>query len=153
MRDTLLVIHIIGVAAWLGANFTMAFAGSMTAGADASTRRWWAGTQGNLARIYKSVAATVVLITGVWMVLDNAGLSMGSTFVSIGFAAIIIGILFGIFVYGPGCRRIAEAIDEGDAASEKSVNNRLAGVGAIESLILVVTIVAMVGDWGIRVPS
>ncbi|MGI9579283.1 MAG: hypothetical protein ACR2OH_13875 [Microthrixaceae bacterium] len=153
MRDTLLVLHIIGVAAWLGANFTLAFTGSMTSEADPSTRRWWAGAQGNLARIYKSVAATLVLITGVWLVLDNEGLSMGSTFVSIGFAAIIIGILFGIFVYGPGCRQIAAAIDQGDDASEKSVNNRLAAFGAVESLILVVTIVAMVGGWGLRAPS
>lgn len=153
MRETLLVLHIIGVAAWLGANFTMAFAGSMTGEADASTRRWWAGAQGSLARIYKSVAATLVLITGIWLVLDDGGLSMGSTFVSIGFAAIIIGVLFGIFVYGPGCRKIADAIDEGDDASEKSVNNRLAGVGGIETLILVVTIVAMVAEWGARAPS
>jgi hypothetical protein len=153
MRDTLLVLHIIGVAAWLGANLTMAFAGSMSPGADASTRRWWAGTQGSLARIYKSVAATVVLVTGVWLVLDDEGLSMGSTFVSIGFAAIVIGILFGVLVYGPGCRRIASAIDEGDDATEKSVNNRLAAVGGVETLILVVTIVAMVAGWGTRAPG
>ena len=153
MRETLLVIHIIGVAAWLGANLTMAFAGSYNAGAEPSTRRWWAVTQGNMGRIYKSVAAVVVLVTGVWLVLDDAGISMGSTFVSIGYAAIIIGILFGIFVYGPGCRRMAQAIDEGDGEAERSANSRLAVVGGIETIILVVTIVAMVGGWGLRAPG
>ena len=153
MRDTLLVIHIIAVAAWLGANLTMAYAGSANAGAEAVTRRWWAALQGNLGRVYKSVAAVIVLISGVVLVLDNEGLSMGSTFVSIGFAAIIIGILLGIFLYGPGCRQIASAIDEGDEAQEKSANNKLAVVGGIETLILVVTIVAMIGEWGLRAPS
>ena len=153
MRDALLVIHIIGVAAWLGANMTMAFAGSMAPGAEAPARRWWAATQGNLGRIYKSVAAVVVLVTGVWLVLDNEGISMGSTFVSIGFLAILIGILLGVFVYGPGCRQIAKAIDDGDEASEKAANNRLAAVGGIETIVLVLTIVAMVGAWGLRAPS
>jgi uncharacterized membrane protein len=153
MRETLLVVHIIGVAAWLGANLTMAFVGTSNAGAEPGTRRWWAVTQGNMGRIYKSVAAVLVLVTGVWLVLDDSGISMGSTFVSIGFAAIIIGILFGVFVYGPGCRRIAQAIDEGDGEAEKSANSRLALVGGIETLILVVTIVAMVGAWGLRAPG
>jgi uncharacterized membrane protein len=153
MRNALLVIHIIGVAAWLGANTTMAFAGSLNTAAEPTTRRWWAVAQGNLGRIYKSVAAVIVLVTGVWLVLDDPGLSMGSTFVSIGFATIIVGILLGVFLYGPGCRRVASAIDEGDEASEKAANNRLSLVGAIETAILVITIVAMVAEWGARAPS
>ena len=147
MHETLLVLHLIGVAAWLGANLTMAFAGSMTGGADASARRWWALAEGNLARVYKSIAATLVLLTGVFLVLDESGVEFSDTFVSIGFLVVIVGALLGIFVFGPGCRQIVAAIDGGDTAAEKKVGNRLATVGAIDTLLVILAIVAMVGGW------
>ncbi|MCP4437012.1 MAG: hypothetical protein GY812_16140 [Actinomycetia bacterium] len=151
MRNTLLVIHIIAVAAWLGANLTMAFAGSMTRGADVAARRWWAAAQGNLARVYKSIAATVVLITGVWLVLLTVEgvrlFEFSDPFVSIGFLVVIVGAGLGIFVFGPGCRQIVASIDSGDAQGEARATNRLSVVGLVDTLLVVLAIVAMVGGW------
>lgn len=147
MHTTMLVLHLIGVAAWLGGNLTLAFAGSMSGGADPVARRWWAVAQGSMARIYFSLAATLVLVTGVVLVLDEDGVEFSDTFVSIGFLAVIVGLVLGIFVFGPGTRQIVGAIDDGDAAAERAGNSRLAINGVVSSLVLVVTIVAMVAGW------
>ena len=48
------------MAAWLGANLTLAFAGSMIRAADPVARRWWAETQGQMARVYYNIAGVVV---------------------------------------------------------------------------------------------
>jgi uncharacterized membrane protein len=148
MRNTLLVLHILGVATWFGANMVLAFAGPRAAHASAETRRWWAETQGSMARVLYNVAGILVLVTGVGLVLDS-GVSFGSTFVTVGFLAVIIGAVLGMAVFGPGTRRLAAAIDSGDEATEKSLNGRLAVFGAIDSLVIVFAVAAMVGKWGL----
>ena len=68
----MLVIHIIAVAAWLGANLLQAFASPLAAGADPVARRWWADAQGRLSKVYYSAAGVVILLTGVFLVIDNS---------------------------------------------------------------------------------
>ena len=51
MRNTLLVLHILGVATWFGANMVLAFAGPRTLNAPVEARLWWAATQGAMARV------------------------------------------------------------------------------------------------------
>ena len=150
MRTTLLVIHIIGVALWLGANGVQAFVSPRVVTAPKEARLWWALAQGQMARVLYSIAGVAILITGVWMVLlDSTPWEFSDPFVTVGFVAIVIGIVLGIVVFGPGARHIAAAIESGDEAEEKSINNRLAGFGILDTLIVVVTIVAMVGKWGV----
>ncbi len=148
--DWVLVVHIAAVAAWLGANFVQGYMASRTRKAGAAERRWWVETQGAMARVYYSVAGMLVLITGIVLVLDDERPGeFSSTFVSIGFAAIIIGIVLGVTVFGPGSRKIAAAIDQGDEATERSTDARLGIFGVIDSLVVLVTIAAMVGKWGL----
>ena len=102
MRQTLLVLHIIGVATWFGANMVQAFAGARVGSAEASTRLWWAETQGAMARVLYNVAGILVLLTGVGLVLDSDFITFSDMFVSIGFLAVIIGAVLGMAVFGPG---------------------------------------------------
>ena len=89
MSDTLLVIHILAVAVWFGGILALSFAASTLQGADAAARRWFADAQLAVGRIVFSAAGILTLITGIWLVIDSeAGISMGSTFVSIGFAVV-----------------------------------------------------------------
>jgi len=147
MSSALLTIHIVCVAAWLGGNLTLAFAGSMVRTADVGARRWWAATQTSMARTYYNIAGILVLVTGLGLVFDGP-YEFSNAFVSIGFLAVIIGALLGIFVFGPSGRELVAAIDSGDTAAESALNSRLAFAGVIDTLVLVVTIVAMVGHWG-----
>lgn len=149
-RTFLLAVHLASVAAWLGANFVQGYMASRTRKADAAARRWWVETQGAMARVYYSVAGVVVLVTGIIMVLsDQRAGEFSSTFVSIGFAAIIIGVVLGVTVFGPGSRKIAAAIDSGDEATERALDARLGIFGVIDSLVVLLTIAAMVGKWGL----
>lgn len=149
MRTTLLVLHIIGVAIWLGANGVLAFAGPRAASAGPETRAWWADTQGAMARVLYNVAGILVLLTGLGLVLrSDSPFEFSDTFVSIGFLAVIIGAGLGMGVFGPGSRKLSGAIRSNDADTERAVTARLTAFGILDTLVLVVTIVAMVGKWG-----
>ncbi len=149
MRQTLLVLHIIGVATWFGANMVQAFTGPRVGSAEASTRLWWAETQGAMARVLYNVAGILVLLTGIGLVLDSDFIEFSDMFVSIGFLAVVIGAVLGMAVFGPGSRALAAAIRDGDAEAERSVTGRLATFGVIDTLVLVIAIVAMVSKWGL----
>lgn len=149
MRQTLLVLHIIGVATWLGGNLVLAFVGPRIGSAEATTRVWWAETQGAMARVLYNVAGVLVLVTGVALVLDSDFFEFSNMFVSIGFLAVIIGAVLGMAVFGPGSRALAAAIREGDVETERSVSARLTAFGVLDTIVVVVTIVAMVGKWGL----
>lgn len=148
MRTTLLVLHIIGVAVWLGANGAQAFLGSRIGSASVDTRVWWAEAQGAMARVLYNVAGILVLVTGVALVLrSDSGFGLSDTFVSIGFLAVIIGAVLGMAVFGPSSRALSAAIRGGDAQEEQSISTRLQAFGIIDTLVVGVTIVAMVAKW------
>ena len=149
MRQTLLVLHIIGVATWLGGNMVLAFVGPRIGSAEASTRVWWAETQGAMARVLYNIAGILVLVTGVGLVLDSDFFEFSNMFVSIGFLAVIIGAVLGMAVFGPGSRALAAAIRDGDAEAERTVSARLTAFGVLDTIVVVVTIVAMVAKWGL----
>ncbi len=149
MRNTLLVLHLIGVATWLGGNVVLAFAGPRNLGAAVEARLWWARTQGAMARVMYNVAGVLVLVTGVGMVLESEVIGFSTPFVGIGILAVIIGAVLGMAVFGPGTRRLADAIDAGDPAEEQAANNRLTTFGLIDTLVVVFTMAAMVAAWGL----
>jgi uncharacterized membrane protein len=148
MDNTLLILHIIGVAVWLGGNVVLAFTAPRVVSAPAEVRVWWAEAQGAMARVLYNVAGILVLVTGVLMVLDGP-YEFSDMFVSIGFLAVILGAVFGMAVFGPGSRALSRSITEGDADAEAAVTRRLTTFGIIDTLVVVVTIVAMVGHWGV----
>lgn len=150
MFTTLLVLHIVGVALWLGGNAVLAFVGPRTSEASAEVRAWWADTQGAMARALYNAAGVLVLITGIALVVrDGSAFKFSNTFVSIGFAAVIIGAVLGMAVFGPGTRKLAAAVRSGDAADEKALTSKLTAFGILDTVVVVVTIVAMVGQWGV----
>lgn len=147
MDNVLLILHIIGVAIWLGGNAVLAFMGPRTASASADVRIWWADAQGAMARVLFNVAGILVLITGIWMVVRGP-YKFSEMFVSIGFLAIILGAVFGMAVFGPGSRALSKSIADGDATAEASLTKKLTAFGILDTLIVVVTIIAMVSHWG-----
>ena len=148
MAEALLALHLIGVALWLGSNVSMGLGSSRAEGQSAETNAWWAETQGFLGKTLKNVAAVLVLATGIAMVVRKQG---GAQFkdanISLGFLAVIVGAVLGMAVFGPGCRTIAAAFRSGDTSTATATINKLGMVGMIESLVVVVTIFAMVGKW------
>jgi uncharacterized membrane protein len=149
MRTTLLALHIIGAATWLGANMVQAFMSSRIPNAPAEIRQWWSESLGAMTRLLYNVAAVLILVTGVWLVLISDYLSFADTFVTIGFLAIIVGAVLGMAVFGPGLRQLSAAIGQGDTEAEAGITRRLTAFGVLDTLVVVVTIVAMVAKWGL----
>lgn len=144
LRDILLTLHIAGVATWFGANIVQAVAPPLLAKQGSQASAGWYRVTGGLARRLYMPASILILGTGIWMVLINDAYSFGSTFVTFGFAAIVIGALLGIFVFEPGAERAAQAIESGDQGTIRSASGRLAAFGTVDTLILLVTIAAMI---------
>lgn len=149
MRDILLIIHILSAAAWFGANVTqIVVTRKLTSGGGATAAAWMATTV-TMGRVLYTPAAVVALVTGFGLVgVSSDVYEMTSAFVIIGIVMVVIGAFFGIRVFGPAGRDAATAFDAGDEAEGKALVQKVATVGAIDTLLLVVTITAMVMKWG-----
>ena len=144
LRDILLVVHIAAAGTWLGANVMQAMVPSLAARQGPQTAAGWYRVTAQLStRLYMPIGI-VVLITGVWMVLDGDDFSFADAFVGIGFTMIVVGALLGKFVFEPGSMRAAEAVESGDKGAIKTAAGRLAAFGTVDTLLLVFTITAMV---------
>ena len=149
LYNILLVLHIVAVTLWLGSNLAMGLGSGRAVGASDEVNAWWADTQGFLGRTLKNAAFAVLLLTGIGMVLaSDEAIKFSAPFVSVGFLVVIIGGALGGMIFAPGCRKIAEDYRNGDVAEGKKTIDKLGLVGTIESLLVVVTILFMVFQWG-----
>lgn len=149
MRNILLVLHIVGAATWFGANLTqIALTRRFTAEGGAPAASWMASTV-VLGRNLYGPAGFLVLVTGVWLVLDSTLYGFGNAFVGIGITVVLIGIILGITVFGPRGARAAQAFAEGDDTGGRKIAAGIAGFGALDTLLLLLAITAMVGKWGV----
>ena len=142
-RDVLLVLHIAGAGTWLGTNVVQAVAPGLTARQSAEAAAAWYRVSGKFNRIYNP-AAILILVTGILLVIQNDAYTFGSLFVTIGFGMVVLGALFGIFVFTPGGEQTAQAIESGDPSQIKKAVARLTRFGTVDTLLLLFTITAMV---------
>ncbi|MGH3651007.1 MAG: DUF2269 family protein [Acidimicrobiia bacterium] len=143
-REILLVLHIAGAGVWLGTNVVQAVVPPMAARAGAATLIGWYRISSALATRLYIPASVLILVTGVLMVLEIDNYGFDSTFVTIGFAMILIGALLGQFVFGPGGRTAADAVESGDPTAIRSSVSRLTTFGVIDTILLLFTITVMV---------
>jgi hypothetical protein len=144
LRDILLILHIAGAGAWLGANMVQAMAPSLAAKQGPAAQAGWFRIAAKLSSRLYMPAAILILITGIWMVLLNDAYGFGTLFVTIGFGMIIVGAILGILVFDRGSEQAATAIETGDQGAIRSATGRLAGFGVLDTLLLLFTITAMV---------
>lgn len=143
-REILLILHIAGAGTWLGANIVQAVVPPMAARQGVATLAgWYRITAAMSARLYVP-AAILILLTGVLLVLDSEVYGFGELFVTIGFGMIVVGALFGQFVFGPGGEEAANAVETEDPVQIRRTVGRLTRFGLIDTLLLLFTITAMV---------
>ncbi|MBT8197211.1 MAG: hypothetical protein KJO84_01790 [Acidimicrobiia bacterium] len=150
MRTTLLIIHILAAGTWIGANVTQ-FAIDRRMSADGGpTAAAWHRSLVHLGKSVYPAAAVLLLITGIWLVIDSPVYDWEHAFVAIGFLAIAIGAGVGIAVLGPLSERAIAIHETGQNMAElPKVTSRIQLWGGFDTLILVVTVAAMVGKWGV----
>ena len=150
MRNTLLVLHIVGAAAWLGANITQAIAtpGFVKAGGEPAAN-WWATTV-RMGKVLYPPAAAVVLLSGIFLVVtSDGGYQFSDAFVGVGMAMVVIGAVLGVTVFGPTGEKAAGLRRAGDDAGAQITEAKIRRFGTIDTVLLVLTIVAMVTRWGV----
>src|SRR6187399_2516372 len=145
-----LALHIIAAGTWLGCNVAQLVMGSTVGSASDDVRGWWADKGEFLGKAVYPAAGAVVLITGLILVIAGDVYSFASTFVSVGFAAVIVGAVLGGAVFGPRNRAAAEAIRTGDTAGESKARSMILNFAYLDTAIVVLTIFLMVYKTGAK---
>ena len=152
MRDTLLSIHILAAGAWFGTN-VVGFLVNPRINPSArsiATDNWHHTVVGIKQRYIYTPAQLLVLITGVLLLIavDDTPYTMTDTFVLIGFLALVVAVLSGVYFARQGAR-VGAAYDAGDTEAAASIEQRIAMWSLVDMAVIVVTMVAMVGTWGV----
>ena len=144
MTETLLVIHVLLAAAWLGAGFYSGFLGPRFVAAGGEAAGTWIKSVAAAGTRYFMPIGILTLLTGIGLVLSNDAYDWGDVFVIIGLSAIVITTLMGAVINGPQGKTATEAVDANEFATAGSAGRKLAMSGRIITAILVITVVFMV---------
>ena len=144
-RNTLLVIHIVGVAAWLGANCTQLFLAPWFAKRSSTDHVAWIEASEVLGRRYYNVAGMIIGVTGVLLVLET-GYDWSAGFVAVGISVIFIGAMLGIFVFTKLARQQAELVLSGNPAAQ-AIGSKITAFAVFDTLLVVTAVVTMVTNW------
>lgn len=144
MTETLLVLHIIFAAGWLGAGFYTAFLGPRFVAAGGESAGTWIKALEAAGTRYFMPAGILTLLTGVGLVLSNEAYSWGDLFVTIGLSVIVITTLMGSLINAKQGKLAVEAVDAGDFAGAGAAGKKLAMSGRIITVLLIITYVVMI---------
>jgi uncharacterized membrane protein len=147
MRTTLLVIHILAAGTWIGASVTNGFLAPRLGSSDVTGAAFLRAFEA-MGRLLLNVAGIVVLITGIWLVASSDAWSFSDGFVGIGFLVVIAGAIMGIVLFAPLAKRGVAAHEAADGQQVAAVYARFRLYGAIDLVLLVIAVFAMVGKWG-----
>lgn len=146
MRTLLLTLHLSGVAAWLGANFTQLFLVRFFARQPEDTRLAWVRATLSLGRVYYNAAGVLIGVTGVLLVL-HGDWSWSSGFIWVGIAVVVLGGVLGAAGFIPTATRQAAALEAHDTATESRLGRRTLSLAVVDTSLLIVAILAMVHKW------
>lgn len=151
MHSFLLYLHIIGAGTWLGANFMQAAVSRNLISTSSQVAAAWTKGLASRGSMLYNIAGGLLLLSGIALVLtSNGGYSFTDAFVIVGFAMMIAGGAIGGAVLGRGNRRAAELYAEGGQSAElPALQKRLVMWGIIDTVLLLLTILAMVYRWRI----
>ena len=148
-RNLLLVLHIAGVAAWLGANFTQLVLTPRFNRADNATRLTWVEATRFLGQRYYNVAGALIVITGVLLVIESPVFDFSAGFVAVGIAAVVIGGVTGVVGFERWNRGQVEALSASppDGATASALGRRVVTFALLDSAIVLTAVLAMVEKW------
>lgn len=149
MSEILLTLHIIAAGTWIGANVVQFVTANRVGAQGGAAAASWHDNVAWWGKVVYSPAAVVLLATGVALVLDSSFYEFSNAFVSIGFLAIIAGAVIGITKVAKGSEKAGAAFAAGDnAGGLATYKQQVMPWAVLDTLILVVAVLAMVGKWG-----
>ena len=148
MQTVWLFLHVLAAAVWFGSNYAVMTLSMRFAKVDGAPAAEFQRSLADLGLKAQTPAAVLLLISGIFLVLGNDAYGFGSGFVSLGFFTIIVGAVLGSRFFGPNARKAAEQHDAGETAAARATERKVGQVGALDTVLLAVTIAAMVWRWG-----
>lgn len=142
-RSILLTLHLVGVAAWLGANLTQLSIVARFERATHEIASEWHKASGWLASVYYFAAGALIFVTGVLLVLDGPW-KFSHGFVGIGMAVVVAGAISGIVFFGPSAKKSIEAHNAGDGTAARKQLSRFRAVAFADTAMLIFAVYAMV---------
>ena len=146
-RNILLTIHIASVTGWLGADLLQYAIAPRLARAGNETKLFWAETVHFLHDRYYAAVAVLIALSGIALVLKTEW-DWSDHFVWVGIGAIVLGGTFGgVGLKGLGAKRAA-ALTAGNGDEAARLERRGRAIEVFLSLVVVVTMLAMIDKWG-----
>jgi hypothetical protein len=145
-RTLLLVVHIAGVSAWLGANFVQLALSSRLSKEGPQVAAAWTRQTMWLGERYYSVAGAVIALSGVGLVQDGSW-SWGAGFIWVGIGVVIIGGVMGVAAFTPLAKQRLTALEAGDEPAAAAAQRRIIPLALLDTLLVLTAILAMVHKW------
>ncbi len=148
MIKWIVVLHVLSGAAWFGGQL---YVEGLTASAartkESSTIMTVTLRVAETSSRIFSIAGILLLVTGVWIVLDDSlpyGFDM--MFVSIGFLIVIFGLGIGIFYFRPKGVELKEIVDQQGLTSVASLDKakQVGMMSHVMTLLVTIAIIVMV---------
>jgi uncharacterized membrane protein len=147
MIEWIIVFHVLAGAAWFGGHLfmegMMAAAGRTKEPSTILTVNL--GLVETSSRLF-TVAGIIVLVTGVWIVVDQPQYGFEMMFVSIGFLVVLIGLGVGLFYFRPKGAKLKELVAQEGATSTAALATakQLAMVSHVMTLLVTIALIVMV---------
>lgn len=145
----MLILHIAGASAWLGANVMQGVVPPLIAREGVAPAAAWYRIAAQLGKRLYIPASLLIVGTGIVMVLDDDAIGFGTMFVTVGFAMVVVGAILGSAVFERGSNEAADAMEAGDRDRIKRATSRLTRWGMVDTVLLLFTITVMVLRWRI----
>jgi hypothetical protein len=144
MDETLLVIHILSAAAWIGAALFFGYAGPRFRDIGGPAVSGWVRVALGAIPRFVAPAAVLTALSGVVLVLVEDEYGWGDTFVWIGLAVFIVVLAIGLGWNAPRMRTALAALETGDMPTVAAAMRNVAYAGVVVIVLLIFTEFAMV---------
>lgn len=135
LSDVLLFVHIVAAMAWLGGGFMAGMLAGRMKTAGPEHRLGFARLMEKVSTGVFMPAAIIVLVAGIWLVLDSDVFEFEQAWVGIGLGIVAVTAAMGPLFFKPTIERGIAAMESGDAAAAGAIMQRL-GMGSKIALVL-----------------
>ncbi len=144
LYETLLFVHIVAVAVWVGGSIMLGFISSrVERTGDAQYRARFATSAGVVGPII-GVSAALVLASGIWMVVESEAIELSQTWVWLGLALFGVSLVVGATYFARASDRIVKALEAGQVEEADRRSRTFNTVSRLDTLLLVVILGLMV---------
>jgi hypothetical protein len=144
MEETLLVVHILSAAVWIGTGVFFMYAGPRFRGIGGPAVIGWIQVALSAIPRFISPAAILTVLSGIVLVLVEEEWAWSDGFVSIGLAVFVVVLGVGVFWNAPNMRRALSALEAKEMPAVGAAMKRVANGGLVMVALLVFAEFAMV---------